>query len=169
MLYAFTAQAGYEDDGQRSPRTWLKWQTQVGGAAYAAMTSMQRLAAHPAMAEALAAGEVSASWARQIWEWTDVLPGRHRRGADAILLAAGGGWCRAEGPGRVWRRRWSSGPRGPDRDGDDDGFRDRSLSLGVTMGGAGKLRADLTPQATAALQAVLEALGKRAGPEDLRQ
>ena len=56
----------------------------------------------------------------------------------------------------------------PDRDGDDDGFRDRSLSLGVTMGGAGKLRADLTPQATAALHAVLEALGKRAGPEDLR-
>ncbi len=56
----------------------------------------------------------------------------------------------------------------PDRDGDDDGFRDRSLSLGVTMGGAGRLRADLTPQATAALQAVLEALGKPAGPEDLR-
>jgi hypothetical protein len=36
------------------------------------------------------------------------------------------------------------------------------------MGGAGRLRADLTPQATAALQAVLEALGKPAGPEDLR-
>ena len=75
VLYAFTAQAGYEDDGHGSPRTWLKWQTQAsGGAAYAAMTSMQRLAAHPAIAEALAAGEVSASWARQIWEWTDVLP-----------------------------------------------------------------------------------------------
>jgi hypothetical protein len=57
---------------------------------------------------------------------------------------------------------------GPDRDGDDDGFRDRSLSLAVTMGGTGRLRADLTPQATAALQAVLEALAKPAGPEDLR-
>jgi Domain of unknown function (DUF222)/HNH endonuclease len=56
----------------------------------------------------------------------------------------------------------------PDRDGADDGFRDRSLSLGVTMGGTGKLRADLTPQCTAALQAILESLGKPAGPEDLR-
>jgi hypothetical protein len=56
----------------------------------------------------------------------------------------------------------------PDRDGDDDGFRDRSLSLAVTLGGAGRLRADLTPQGTAALQAVLEALAKPAGPEDLR-
>ncbi len=92
VLYAFTAQAGYEDDGHGSPRTWLKWQTQAsGGAAYAAMRSMQRLAAHPVLADALAAGQISASWARQIWEWTDLLPDQHRPGADAILLAAAKG------------------------------------------------------------------------------
>ena len=38
VLRTFAAQAGYEDDGHRSPRTWLKWQTRIGGgAAYAAV------------------------------------------------------------------------------------------------------------------------------------
>ena len=106
VLYAFSAQAGYEADGQRSPRTWLKWQTQVsGGAAYAAMTWMQRLAAHPAIAEALAAGEVSASWARQIWEWTDVLPESARARRGCHLAGGGAGWCGPEG---------SAGPGGGD-------------------------------------------------------
>src|SRR6266704_3554437 len=89
VLYAFTAQAGFEDDGHGSPRTWLKWQTRIsGGAAAGAIKSMQRLAAHPAIAGALAAGEISQSWARQIYEWTDLLPGPNRADADAILLGA---------------------------------------------------------------------------------
>jgi hypothetical protein len=55
----------------------------------------------------------------------------------------------------------------PDTDG-DDGFADRSLHLDTTFGGAGKLDGNLTPHCTAAMQAVLDALGKRRGPEDLR-
>jgi hypothetical protein len=168
VLYAFTAQAGYEDDGQHSSRTWLKWQTQANGAAaYAAMTSMQRLAAHPVIADALAAGEMSASWARQLWEWTDLLPESAHADADAILLSAAKSGAKLQDLSGLAEEMHKRTAR-PDRDGDDDGFRDRSLSLGVTMGGAGKLRADLTPQCTAALQAILEALGKPAGPEDLR-
>jgi hypothetical protein len=168
VLYAFTAQAGYEDDGHGSARTWLKWQTQAsGGAVYAAVQSMQRLAAHPAIADALAAGEISASWARQIYEWTDLLPEDARPGADAILLAAAEGGVALKDLEGLAEEMAKCTAR-PDRDGDDDGFRDRSLSLGVTLGGVGRLRADLTPQCTAALQAVLEALGKSAGPEDLR-
>ena len=38
----------------------------------------------------------------------------------------------------------------------------------MTFGGAGGLEGDLTPACTAALAAVLEALGKKAGPEDVR-
>ena len=168
VLYAFSAQAGYEADGHRSPRTWLAWQTRVGGgAAFAAVKWMQRLAAHPAVADALAAGEISESWARQICEWTDLLPEQHRADADAILLSAAQGGAKLRDLARLAEEVHERTAR-PDRDGDDDGFRDRSLSLGVTMGGAGKLRADLTPQCTAALQAVLESLGKPAGPEDLR-
>ncbi len=56
----------------------------------------------------------------------------------------------------------------PGAGGDDDGFGDRALRLATTFRGAGKLTGDLTPQCAAALAAVLEALGKRAGPQDLR-
>jgi hypothetical protein len=35
FLAAFTAQDGYEDDGQGSARTWLRWQTRVTKAAAA--------------------------------------------------------------------------------------------------------------------------------------
>ena len=44
VLAAFTAQRGYEADGQGSPRTWLTWQTRVtAAAAGAALASARRL------------------------------------------------------------------------------------------------------------------------------
>jgi hypothetical protein len=49
-----------------------------------------------------------------------------------------------------------------------DGFADRALWLGTTLGGTGRLTGDLAPGCSAALAAVLESLGKRAGPEDIR-
>jgi hypothetical protein len=55
----------------------------------------------------------------------------------------------------------------PDAD-DDDGFSDRGLRLSTTFRGAGRLDGDLTPGCAAALGAVLESLGKKAGPEDTR-
>src|SRR5258708_2586037 len=51
---------------------------------------------------------------------------------------------------------------------DDDGPADRYLHLGTTLGGAGRVDGNLTPRCAAALQAVLDALGKKAGPEDIR-
>ena len=92
VLAAFTAQGGFEQDGQACARSWLKWQTRVtGGAAAGAVGWVKRLAAHPAIGEALAAGTVSASWAREICAWTDLLPESQRDAADRILLAAAGG------------------------------------------------------------------------------
>ena len=35
VLAAFTAQGGYQDDGQGSAKTWLRWQTRVTGGAAA--------------------------------------------------------------------------------------------------------------------------------------
>ena len=55
----------------------------------------------------------------------------------------------------------------PDGDG-DDGFEDRQVRLQTTLGGAGRLDGDLTPRCAEAIQAVLDALGKKAGPEDTR-
>ena len=51
-------------------------------------------------------------------------------------------------------------------DADDDGFDDRYVQVGTTFGGAGVIRGNLTPECAAAVQAVLEALGKKAGAED---
>src|SRR6516225_7034690 len=78
VLAAFHAQDGCAGDGHGSTRTWLMWQTRIGGAASDAMGWMRRLAAHPAVTEALAGAGVSESWARHICAWTDTLPAGHR-------------------------------------------------------------------------------------------
>lgn len=165
-LAAFTAQAGYEDDGQGSPRTWLKWQTRITDtSAAAAVGWMRRLNAHPAVADALAARQISQSWARQVCDWTDQLPEDTRPDADLILLAAADGGADLADLAALAdqiRRRVAR----PDRD--DDGFADRGLRLSTTFAGAGTLRGDLTPRCAAALQAVLDALGKKQGPDDTR-
>jgi hypothetical protein len=62
--------------------------------------------------------------------------------------------------------KWRS--QQPDPDDPDDGFEDRYLKLGTTFDHAGRLNGDLTPECTAALQAVLDALGKKEGAEDER-
>jgi hypothetical protein len=167
VLHAFYVQDGCQDDGHGSARTWLRWQTRVtGGAAAGAIGWMRRLAAHPAVRDALARAEISESWARQICEWTDVLPAEHRDDADVILLGAAATGAELKDLDELAQEIRKATAR-PDRD-DDDGFDDRSLYLGQTLHGAGKLRGDLTPPCAAALAAVLDALGKRAGPEDLR-
>src|SRR2546430_9946680 len=51
-LAAFTAQDGYEADGQGSARTWLKWHTRTTAAAAAgAVGWARRLAAHPVIGD----------------------------------------------------------------------------------------------------------------------
>jgi Domain of unknown function (DUF222)/HNH endonuclease len=172
VLAAFTAQAGYEADGHGTPGTWLAWQTGITrGAASGAVGWMRRLSAHPAVAAALAAGEISGSWARQICDWSDLLPAAARSDADQILLAAASGGARLadlSGLAEEMFRRTAPRDHDSDGDGDDGGFGDRSIQLDVHFRGAGKLAGDLTPEATAALAAVLESLGKKAGPEDDR-
>ena len=60
VLDAFADGCGYTDDGQGSARTWLRWQTRISGAAaYAVMAWTRRLAGHPRLREALAAGIIS--------------------------------------------------------------------------------------------------------------
>jgi hypothetical protein len=116
MLGAFAASGAHEDDGQRSERAWLKWQTQVTcGAAAGAVGWMKRLAAHPAVAAALAEGAVSPSWAH-ICTWTDALPGDQRDDADAIRwLRWRVVWCCRIWP--RWPRRCAAAPPPPTRTG----------------------------------------------------
>ena len=145
VLAAFHAQNGSAGDGHGSTRTWLKWQTRISrGAASDTMGWMRRLSAHPAVADALAQAEISASFARQVCEWTDLLPSEHREGADQILLAAAAGGAELRDLAALAeeiRRRTAR----PDT-GDDDGFDDRGVHLARTFRGAGTVRGDLTPQ-----------------------
>ncbi len=168
VLSAFDYGDGFEGDGQPTARSWLRWQTRITpGAASGAVGWMRRLRAHPEVSAALAAGEISESWAKDICAWTDLLPESARRDADRILLTAAAGGARLAdlaGLAEEMRKRLAV----PDADGDDDGFADRQVRLATTLGGTGKLDGDLTPGCAEAMQAVLDALGKRRGPEDLR-
>ena len=164
-LAAFAGQAAYEDDGHGSARTWLKWQTRVtNGAAAGAVGWVRRLTAHPVIGGALAAGDLSESWARQICAWTDRLPVGRQDDADEILAAAARAGVDLAGLAGLAQEMYERSRR----DDADDGFGDRAVWLGTTLGGAGRLTGDLTPACSAALSAVLESLGKRAGPEDIR-
>jgi hypothetical protein len=89
FLSAFNAHGACEADGQATTRAWLHWQARVTrGAAGAGVAWMKRLAAHPQVADALAAESVSVSWAREICDMTDSLPPDVRDTADEILLTA---------------------------------------------------------------------------------
>src|SRR5215469_6447437 len=167
VLAAFTAGNGYEPDGHRSAKQWLIGKTGVSeGAARGAVGWQRRLARHPVIAEAMAAGSVSESWAKEIVGWTDLLLEDRRAEADAILLDAAAAGAPLVYLGILARNIWETWKaRRPDRDdgngnnGDEDGFEDRSLRLGITFGGAGKLNGDLTPECAAALQAIFDSLG----------
>ena len=167
ILAAFTAQQGYEADGHYGAASWLRAITRVtkGGAA-AATGWARRLGGHPVIAAALAQGQLPASLARLICDWTDQLPAEYRADADGILLAAVRGGADQHDLARLAREMLDRARTSPDRD--TDGFEDRALWLGTTFGGAGRLHADLTPACAAALTVVLDALGQKAGPEDTR-
>jgi uncharacterized protein DUF222 len=169
FLAAFTAQGQYEADGQGTTRAWLKWQTQItSGAAGGAVGWARRLAAHPVIDRALASGELSASWAKHVCAWTDRLPGPARDAADQILCqAAAGGMALSDLAGLAEEIYHRTRPPAPSPDAGDR-FEERCVRLGTTLGGAGRVEGDLTPGCTHALATVLDALGKKAGPEDTR-
>ena len=125
----------------------------------------------PSIAAAVARGELSEAWAAEIADWTRKLPADWRDDVDRLLAdtALAGAELAdlavvAQAAYEKWRQQ-----QGPDDDGDDDGgFGDRYLKLATTIDGAGRVNGDLTAECAAPLQAVLEALGKKAGPDDDR-
>ena len=169
VLAAFTAGQGYCADADYSPRAWLINRTRVTkGAAVGYTAWVRRAAAHPEVAAALAAGEMSESYARTICTWTDKLPEDSREDADEILLtAAGNGMDLRDLAGLAGEIYARSLPANPDED-QDEAFEDRSVKLETTFGGAGVLHGDLTPECAAVVGTVLDALSAPAGAEDTR-
>ena len=169
ILARFDACRGYTADGHGSSAAWLVTRTrETRKAAGAEVRRMRAHERHPVIAAAQARGDVSDSWAAQIAEWTRRLPPDWRADVDRMLVDTAAAGARLEDLAVVARaayEKWRSQQPDPD---EDNGFEDRYLRLGTTIGNAGRVSGDLTPECTAALQAVLEALGKKGGPEDAR-
>ena len=128
---------------------------------------MRLLRGQPAMAGALADADISKSQALAIAEWTRKLPAELRAETITILVQAAQAGASLDDLrmiAGVALERW----RASRPDGDEDGFDDRYVQAATTFGGAGVIRGNLTPECAAAVQAVLEALGKKAGSEDTR-
>ena len=169
IMAAFTSGQGYAADADYSPRAWLINRTRITkGAAVAYTAWARRAAAHPRVAQALAGGEISESFARTICTWTDKLPEDCRQAADAILLTAAKAGADLRDltglAGEIYARSLPDDP-GKER---DQAFEDRSVKLQTTFDGAGVLTGDLTPECAAVVTAVLDALSAPAGAEDTR-
>jgi hypothetical protein len=168
ILAAFTASQGYHDDADYSPCSWLIHQTRVtSGTAKEHVGWSRRTRTHPRIVAALAAAEITKSYARTICGWTDRLPEDCRDRADEILLGAAlMGMELPDLAGLAAEIYTRSRPDVPDEDGPR--FEDRALKLATTFGGAGVLAADLTPECAAVVAAVLDALSAPRGAEDDR-
>ena len=168
ILGAFISGQGYSADADYSPRAWLINKTRITkGAAVAHTAWVRRAAGHPQVAEMLAAGEISESFARTLCQWTEKLPEDCREAADVILVAAAKAGMDlrdlAELAAEILARSRSDADSDP-----DDGFEDRAVKLETTFQGAGVLTGDLTPECAAVVGTVLDALSAPAGAEDTR-
>jgi hypothetical protein len=168
VLSRFDAADAHDSDGYGTSASWLDAMANMTRHdAKAEVRQMRLLRDHPVLADALAGGDISKSWALAIADWTKKLPAELRAETIKILVeAARAGASRDDLRiiAGVAEQKW----RAQQPDGDDDGFDDRYVQVGTTFGGAGVIRGNLTPECAAAVQAVLEALGKKAGAEDTR-
>jgi hypothetical protein len=169
FLRRFDAANAHDADGYGSSSAWLAARGRMTKQdARAAVRQMRQFSERPALHDAVAAGDLTQSWADAIARWTRKLPAGMRDEADKILLQAAAAGATLEDLATIAAaaiERWRSAQPDP---ADDFDYRDRSVRLGLTFGGAGVIRGDLTPECAAALTAVLEALGKRRGAEDDR-
>jgi Domain of unknown function (DUF222) len=169
VLRRFDALDGHDADGYGSSSAWLAAMTKMTRKdAKASVKQMRTLGERPHLADAMANNDVSDSWAAEIAKWLKKLPEELRDGTEKILADAAVAGASLEDLATITAhalRQWQADHPDPDDDGD---FRDRQVSIGTTFGGAAVIRGDLTPECAAAVTAVLEALGKKAGPEDDR-
>jgi hypothetical protein len=169
MLAAFTAGQGPAGDGDYSAVSWLIHRTGITrGAAVGHTAWSKRVASHPRVLAALAAGQVPDSAGRLVCLWTGKLPREYRDAADEQLLAAFAGGLGLADLAALFAEMYVRA-RGdlPDQDRGRE-FADREVKLATTIGGAGVLHGDLTAECAAAVAAVLDALAAPAGAEDDR-
>jgi hypothetical protein len=168
MLAAYDAQGGPVGDGQRTTKAWMVNTARVTRGQAAEHIAVQRLAEdHPVLRAALAEGDViSKSVALQLAKWTAKIPDECRDRAEEILAVAARAGADLRSLAAICaeiRARTAS----PDPNDPDLGL-DRGLSLDTTIDGAGVIRGDLTPECSAMVQAVLDALSAPEAGGELR-
>jgi hypothetical protein len=169
FLSAFTAGKGYSADADYSARAWLMHRTGITRAAAASHTAWaNRAGTHSAVVAALAAGDLSESYARAICQWTDRLPEKYRAESDELLVKAAAAGLDLADLSALFAEMYERA-RGdlPDED-PARGFGDRGVRLETTFQGAGVLNGDLTPECVAVVATVLDALSAPAGDDDDR-
>jgi hypothetical protein len=170
FLRRFDTANAHDTDGYGSSSAWLSAKAGMSkGAARASVRRMRQLGDRPLLGAALADGDITDSLAFTIAGWTRKLPAGMRTETDRILLEAAAAGASVDDLATIaacaiekWRQQQ------PDPDNPDDAFEDRYVQVGTTFGGAGVIYGNLTPECAAAVRAVIEALGKKAGPEDDR-
>jgi hypothetical protein len=169
FLRRFDAASAHDADGYGSCSAWLAARGRMTKQdARAAVRQMRQFSERPGLHDAVAAGDLSWSWADAIAQWTRKLPEGMRAETDKILLEAAAAGATLEDLATIAAaaiEHWRSAQPDPDEDFD---FRDRQVKLGLTFGGAGVIRGDLTPECAAAVTAVMQALGKKHGQQDDR-
>ena len=167
LLAAYDAQDGHLADGQKTLRTWevnVLGVTKGQAAEYQAEKSLTQ--EHEPLRAGLREGDVlTKSVALQLARWTRDIPDEFRAEAEEILIAAARAGAGLRALAEICAEiKYRTAP--PDPDGRK--LPDRALFLDTTFEGAGLLRGDLTPECTAMVQAVLDALSAPAGGGDLR-
>ncbi len=168
MLQAFDAKDGHLADGQRNTRTWLVHCLRVTRGQAGEYGAVQALAReHRPLLAGLRGGHVTKSVTLQLAKWTRVIPAEYRGQAEEILVAASRAGADLRALAAICAEiRSRTAP--PDPEDENDPRLDRALSLETTLDGAGVLRGDLTPECSAMVQAVLDALSAPQGRGDLR-
>jgi hypothetical protein len=101
--------------------------------------------------------------------WTDRLPEDSRDQADEILIDAARSGADLRDLNALGAEVYAKSRPGPaGNDDPEQRFEDRSVRLETTFEGAGVVSGDLTPECTAAVTAVLDALSAPMGADDTR-
>jgi hypothetical protein len=167
LIKMFGLSGGPAADAHQGIGAWLGWETAITGPQVKAHRFWARqVDEHPAIITAMTSGRhMPASLAARCCGWTRKIPPEARGKADQILADAF-----RDGAGEIelaWIAAELIAALAP-ADEDDGSFRDRGLRLEDTLDGAGNLRGEMSPEATAALHAVLDVLAKPCGKQDTR-
>ena len=170
VLRRFDAANAHDADGYGSSSSWLAARAGMSKkGARAAVRQMRQLGESAAARRTRsAAGDITDSLAFTIADWTRKLPAPDARRDRPHPAGGRRGRGVRRRPGRHRRVRDRDVARTAARPDDPDPDDRVRAALAPRSAAPGCIRGDLTPECATAVRAVLEALGKKAGPEDDR-